>query len=128
MPNTWIKYGESIGAIAEAAITLQYACVKLGTAAGTVIQTAGAGEITAIGFINEAAAPAINDTVTVYISGIVWAQSSAAIAAGAICAGAAGGKIVTAGAGEYTTCKALEAAGGADEWIAVMIIHGIDHA
>lgn len=135
LPHEPVQYkGDAISMNAEAAINEAFACVKSGTADGSVIQTAGAAEA-AIGIAkyetdktyNVAGSVAqipINTIITVFISGTVWAVAGAAIAKGAMVGSAAGGQVVTATAASPYIGKALTAAAAQHEKICIEVIPG----
>lgn len=134
MPHEVPTYtGDSFSATTEAAINEPYACVKTGTADGTVIQTSdGTG---AVGFIKyetgktyavagSVAQVPISTVVPVFTSGNVWMVAGAAINKGVDLKSAAGGQVVTATSGTQIVGKALTAAAAQHELISGLVSLG----
>jgi hypothetical protein len=139
----WIQYGNSFSAKAGAAIKEPFACVKLDTTAGQVIETDAADLASFIGFIrinrgwptydqsDEANGSATNavdagDRIEVYYTGIVWAVTGTGYnsAAGVYLTSAADGKVGAASSSDLIVGKAMVAANGANILIPVLICHG----
>jgi len=130
MPHEPVNYaGQASSFTAEAAINEPYACVKLGTADGTVIQTSDA--VGGIGFakyetgktfsVGAAAQIPILMLIQVYTSGVVWAVAGAAVTKGAKLKSAAGGQVVDHTTGTAVVGTALTAAAAQHELVAVLV-------
>ena len=133
IPNELVDYkGHAISVMAEAAINEAYACVKCGTADGTVIQTSDA--TGGVGFakyetgktfsVGGAAQIPINTLIPVFTSGVVWAVAGAAVTKGAKLKSAAAGQVVDHTAGTAVVGVALTAAAAQHELVAVLVSIG----
>lgn len=134
IPEELITYkGDAISVYAGAAINEPYACVKMHSAAGQVVQTSDA--VGGIGFAkydtgmtynvaSSTAQIASGTLITVFTSGVVWAVAGAAISIGDKLKSAAGGQVVPHTSGVAFVGVALTAAAAQHELVAVLVSIG----
>ncbi len=113
-----IAPGASYNASAGAAIG-QHAALKQGASEGLVIETSAADSI-CVGFVHTDSY-ASGEGVTVFVSGVVWAEAAGAVTLGVRLETGTAGRVQAAAATDKICGTAMSACSNAGELVAVLI-------